>query len=241
MVIVSAQHFKNDTAGSPEPRELGALAVSNTADLFNSLFTTFSTLAILVGAVVLGLMIYLIIRFREKPSASEPEDAPILGRIPHARGKLKTLAISVTLSAIILGFLIFGTFSAIDTINTPPQECQNPPQPTCLVIRVFGGAWYWDFMYPQGHTERGLLRVPVGTSVRLDVTSRDLFHSFGIIDFKIKTDAIPGRTNTIWFTANEVRSYLIACFELCGTGHAFMTATLQVMQPSDFLICCGSF
>jgi cytochrome c oxidase subunit 2 len=70
--------------------------------------------------------------------------------------------------------------------------------------------------------------------VVLDVTSADVFHDFGIIQFKIKTDAIQGRTNTIWFVPYQVQNYTIQCFELCGSGHAGMIARLQVMSPAAF-------
>ena len=106
------------------------MAVSNTAELFSSLFTLFLYLAIIVGAVVFGFMLYYIIRYREKdPSAPEPEDAPTLGRIPVQRGKRRTVLISVSLLTIILIFLVIGvpsvvvgTFEALDRIANPPLQ-----------------------------------------------------------------------------------------------------------------------
>ena len=58
---------------------MNQVAVSNTAELFFSLFNMFTILAILVGTFVLGLMAYLVLRFRETASSPEPEDAPRLG------------------------------------------------------------------------------------------------------------------------------------------------------------------
>jgi len=82
--------------------------------------------------------------------------------------------------------------------------------------------------------------VPVDTTVVLDVTSADVFHDFGIIQFKIKTDAIHGRTNTIWFIPYTPGNYTIQCFELCGTGHVGMIATLAVMNVTAFQNWYGS-
>ncbi len=204
------------------------MAVSNTAGLFSDLFTTFLWLAIIVGAVVFGIMVYLIVRYREKdPSAPEPEDAPTLGKVPHVRGKLKTIAISLSLSTIILVVLVFGTLNTINIINTPPER-------GTLRINVIGQQWAWNFTYPNGYQEAGRLRVPVGEVVILYVTSIDVFHGFGIIDFKIKTDAIPGRTNRIWFNATQPGEYTIQCYEFCGVGHALMRAQLIVMTPQEF-------
>ena len=212
------------------------VAVSNTAELFFSLFNIFTILAILVGTFVLGLMAYLVLRFRETASSPEPEDAPKLGQLPAPRGKLRTVVISVVLSTIILGVLVVGTFSAIDQINTPPQVCAQTPSP-CLTVQVEAGRFFWNVTYPGGREDTNLLVVPKGTTVILKVTSLDVFHSFGIEDFRIKTDAIPGRINTIWFVANEAGDYLIRCFELCGTGHAAMIGTLQVVEPGSFQSC----
>lgn len=203
------------------------MAVSSTAEIFTSLFNTFLVLAIIVGAVVFGIMIYLIVRYREKESVPEPEDAPTPGVVPRARGKPKTILISVSLSTIVLLFLIVGTFGAIDTLSTPPEQ-------GTIRIKVTGFQWAWKFVYPNGYEKVGELRVPVGEVVILYVTSTDVFHNFGIIDFKIKTDAIPGRTNTIWFVANEPGEYTAQCFEFCGLGHAFMKAQVIVMEPKEF-------
>ncbi len=211
------------------------MAVSNTADLFYQLFNTFTALAIIVGVVVLGLMAYLVVRFRARASTPEPDDAPRLGRIPQVRGHLKSVVISVTLSSIVLGVLIFGTFTATDTITNIPPECAQIPSP-CLTIRVTAYRFGWNFTYPSdfeypidfaylsGKTLVSTLNLPTGTIVILEIVSKDVFHSFGIEGYKIKKDAIPGLRNKIWFIANEQGLDIVRCFELCGVGHAFMTA-----------------
>ncbi len=225
------------------------MAVSNTADLFNQLFNTFTTLAIVVAVVVFGLMTYLVIRFRARDSQPEPDDAPTLGKIPQARGHLRTALISIGLSSIILGILIFGTFSVTDQITTIPPQCDktrgNPGQ--CLYIQVKGYRFAWNFTYPNGVELRNNLTIPTGRIVVLEITSsgdrqQDVFHSFGIDSFKIKKDAIPGRINRIWFVVNEQRVLLdaIRCFELCGVGHAVMTSRLASVQPGSFSGFCSS-
>jgi len=209
------------------------MAVSNTAEIFSSLFGLFLWLAVIVGAVVFGVMAYFIVKYREKdPSAPEPEDAPTIGKIPQARGKPKTLLTSLSLSTIILVVLVIGvpgvvigTFQAIDTISSPPEGT--------LKISVIGQRFAWSFVYPNGFQD-SILRVPIGEVVILNVTSTDVFHNFGIIDFRIKIDAIPGRLNTIWFEAKELGEYRIQCFEFCGVGHFTMISTVIVMEPEEY-------
>jgi len=205
----------------------------NTADQFNFLFGLFTYLAVVVGVIVFGLMAYFIVKYREKPNSPEPQDTPILGKLPASRGHLRSVVMTVSLSTIILAVLIVGSFAAVDNILTPPQNvCQG-----CSVL-VTGHQFYWQFTYPNGtgkaHSDIGVLRVPAGQRIRLNVTSADVFHDFGIIGYSIKTDAIPGRYNTIWFSNDTPGNATIQCFELCGSGHAFMKATLIVMPPADF-------
>lgn len=208
-------------------------AISNTEEVFSSLFGTFWVLGIAVSIIVFGLIGYLLIRYRDRGTATpEPEDAPQVGKVPGRRGKLRNVVISVSLSTILLGVLVFGTFAAIDTIGTPPTEATLQQSP--LEVTVVGFQWAWEFQYPNGKTTVGQLRVPVGEVVILDVTSRDVFHDFGIIEFKIKKDAIPGVTNTIWFVARQPGTFTIQCFEFCGLGHAGMIADLIAMEPADF-------
>ncbi len=226
------------------------MAVSNTADMFSQLFSTFTTLAIIIGVVVLGLMAYLTVRFRAKDSSPEPEDAPQLGRVPIARGHLKPTIISVSLSAIVLGVLIFGTLAVTNQITTVPAECLQPPTlppSPCLTIRVTAYRFGWNFTYPNQQTLVGNLTIPTGRIVVLEIVSRPerpglspVFHSFGIEGFRIKKDAIPGLVNKIWFVANEETTDSIRCFELCGVGHAFMTAKLHSISQSGFQGFCST-
>ncbi len=203
-------------------------AVSNTYETWTGLFNTFATLAVVVGAVVLGLMTFLVIKYRDKGASSkEPEDAPTLGKIPPSRGRLKTVAISLTLTSAILTVLLFGTFGALDALMNPPQE-------NTMDVTVTAFQWGWKFKYSNGYEDTRELRVPVGKAVRIKVLSDDVFHNFGISDYKIKMDAIPGRTNHMWFRATQPGDYVIQCYELCGIGHAFMRAKLVVMEPSQF-------
>jgi cytochrome c oxidase subunit 2 len=228
------------------------MAVSNTQVIFDNLYGIFTDLAIVVGVIVFALMAYLILRYREKRSSSDPEDTPRLGRIPMARGHGRNVVITVSLSLVLLAVLIITSFAAVDTLfpSTPPNAtwCYGIPAynqtqiagQSCPRLDVMGHQFYWVFRYPNSHTDTGIFRVPVNTTIVLDVTSADVFHDFGIIQFKIKTDAIKGRTNTIWFIPYQTGNYTIQCFELCGSGHVGMIATLDVMSVSGFQLWYGS-
>ncbi len=98
------------------------MAVSSTQVQFDSLFGLFTYLAFAVGIVVFSFLIYLVIKYREKPSSRQPEDTPILGKAPQTRGHVRTVLLTLTLSTIIIVPLIAGSFGAIENILTPPQN-----------------------------------------------------------------------------------------------------------------------
>jgi cytochrome c oxidase subunit 2 len=228
------------------------MAVSNTQVVFDNLYGIFTDLAIVVGIIVFALMVFLIIRYRDKRSSQDPADAPRIGRIPLGRGHGRNILITVSLSTILLAVLIFTSFAAVDTLFPASEpnatwcyaipafnQTQTSGQ-SCPRLEVSGHQFYWTFSYPKpnpsqkAYDDIGIFRVPVNSTVVLDVTSSDVFHDFGIIQFKIKTDAIPGRTNTIWFVPYQIGNYTIQCFELCGSGHFSMIANLDVMNVTSF-------
>ncbi len=219
------------------------MAFANMQVQFDDLFGLFTYLAVIVSIVVFGLMLYFLIKYREKPGSAEPSDAPILGRLPVPRGHARSVIITVSLSTIILGVLVIGSFGSIDMILSTPAPCSIPiygyTTYNCSVL-VTGHRFYWEFTYPvytnhsiSGqpgcHEAKCLFVIPVGYAIRLNVTSDDVFHNFGVIAFKVKADAYPGHINNIWFKAETQGNYTIQCYELCGSGHATMITTLDVM------------
>ncbi len=206
--------------------------VANTQVQFDFLFGLFTYLAIAVGVVVFGLFTYFLLKYRDRPGSKEPDDTPILGRLPASRGHARSVVYTLSISTILLAVLIVGSFAVVDSILTPPRQvCDG-----CGVL-VTGHQFYWDFTYQDRYNSTGpnsVLRVPAGRDIRLNVTSADVFHDFGIIGLDIKTDAMPGRDNVLWFHPYQARNYTIQCFELCGDGHWHMTARLIVMDSAAF-------
>ena len=90
------------------------------------------------------------------------------------------------------------------------------------------------------------LYLPVNKPVIVRLRSKDVIHSFGVPEFRVKQDAIPGLTIPIWFIPNvttaEMRArkgnaefqYEIACAQLCGLGHARMRGFVTVQTAEEF-------
>ncbi|MEM2095010.1 MAG: cupredoxin domain-containing protein [Candidatus Caldarchaeum sp.] len=100
-------------------------------------------------------------------------------------------------------------------------------RPADIVIRVEARQFAWQFIYPDGSTQAEI-RVKAGQTVKLELHSADVIHSFFIHDFGLKKDVIPGKTNVLYFTPQVPGKYLIQCAEFCGQGHYSMLAWLVV-------------
>ncbi|PVU97775.1 hypothetical protein BB561_000309 [Smittium simulii] len=122
--------------------------------------------------------------------------------------------------------------------------------------------WYWSyeysdyldtkgetigfdsFMIPTEDLEMGQFRllevdnsiiIPVHTHVRFVISSSDVMHSFAVPSFGIKTDAIPGRLNSVSVYPERKGSFYGQCSELCGVYHFAMPIKVEVTNLEDFL------
>jgi cytochrome c oxidase subunit II len=76
--------------------------------------------------------------------------------------------------------------------------------------------------------------VPVGTVVRVLVTASDVLHAFAMPAFGLKSDAVPGRMNEVWFLAEKEGLFYGQCSELCGKDHAYMPIAIRVVSKEDY-------
>jgi cytochrome c oxidase subunit 2 len=108
------------------------------------------------------------------------------------------------------------------------------PPAGAMEVHVVGKQWMWKIQHVGGQREINELHVPVGRPVKLIMGSEDVLHSFYVPAFRVKADVIPGRTNTLWFTATRAGTYHLFCAEYCGTKHSGMIGSVIAMEPSDF-------
>jgi len=203
--------------------------------VFREIYWVFLGLGTLVGAVVIGYMLYNGFRYRYQGGEDTDGDRPKLGEVPTGGGKGRKLFTSLALSAIIVISLIVWTYGTLLYVEAAPE------QPSADVnVQVEGYQFGWDFIYldEQGESTgvetSGVLRVPVDTRINLQVTSRDVWHNFGSPELRFKSDAIPGEYTDTWFEASEPKNYSANCYELCGQGHSYMDATIVVMSEEEY-------
>ena len=213
---------------------LGQSGVSRTpADVFETVYLVFLILGTLVGLVVIAYMLSKAWRYRDDGERDETEDKkvvrPMLGHLPTGSGGGKKLFVSFGISAVIVLSLIVWTYSALLFVDDTPDEVREE----AIEIDVVGEQFAWQYTYPNGHTTT-TLRIPEGQPIRLNVTSSDVWHAYGINEFRVKTDAIPGQTTTAWFTADQTGEFEAVCYELCGSGHSAMRGDVVVMEQGEF-------
>jgi cytochrome c oxidase subunit II len=76
--------------------------------------------------------------------------------------------------------------------------------------------------------------VPEGIPVRLNLTSSDVIHSFGVPAFRIKKDVIKNRSAVIWFKATMKGTFIYTCNEMCGESHGHMIGYLRVVSEEEY-------
>ncbi len=108
------------------------------------------------------------------------------------------------------------------------------PPAGAMEIFVVGKQWMWKVQHADGQREINELHVPVGRPVKLIMGSEDVIHSYYIPAFRVKADVIPGRYNTLWFTATKPGRYHLFCTEYCGTKHSGMIGWVTAMEPADY-------
>jgi len=198
----------------------GLLAISApTADTWQSLYDLYWFLAVAAGTITIGALVLFVAKYRAR-SGSSPVQHDEDRKIP-----VRTVLVIVIVMASVLAGAGYASFHAIGVYNNPPNGWNDP---NALHVNVTGQRFSWSFNCTSGCGVAAVLTVPRNRIVILNITSIDVFHSFGIPDLRVKADAIPGKYNLIWFQVSTAGTYRILCYELCGAGHAFMIAKLVV-------------
>jgi cytochrome c oxidase subunit 2 len=198
----------------------GALsATPPTVATWTFLFHWYLVFGATAAAVVIGALLYAVVRYRMRRGKAAPLD--------HKPTGWKVVLAIIVIMGVVLAGAGYQTFAAFSNINIPNG-------PGTVTIKVTGFQWGWNFTYPDGKYDVGILTVPVDKIVILNITSKDVYHAFGIAMLDVKEDAIPGKVNQLWFNMTETGTYVdaIRCYQLCGIGHAYMIGNLTVVSQA---------
>ncbi len=198
-------------------------------------------LLVIISAIVLFvfvLLVIVVVRFNKKAN-------PKPSMVTH---NVKLEIAWTLLPVMILIYIAVPSFSILyknDKIVEPE-----------MTLKITGYQWYWGYEYPDhdgiafdarmipdaeiGEGQKRLLStdnvvvLPVDTDIAILVTANDVIHSWTIPAFKVKMDAVPGRTNETWFRITKPGTYYGRCSEICGKDHAYMPIEVRAVSKEEF-------
>ncbi|WP_299955541.1 cytochrome c oxidase subunit II [uncultured Modestobacter sp.] len=191
--------------------------------------------ALVVGIAVWVLIAYAAIRYRKRGDELPRQTAY----------NLPLEVVYTVIPFVIIAVLFFFT------VNTQNRVMERSAEPE-VTVAVNAFKWNWQFVYPEttdanggepvstvgSTTEIPILVLPVDQTIRFELASADVIHSFWVPEFLFKLDVIPGnengRDNVFEVTVREQGAYVGRCAELCGTYHAYMNFEVRSVSEEDF-------
>ena len=197
-----------------------------------------------------AFFVFVLFRFRKSanPRAS----------YTGAKGKFaKSTEVAVAIFEAVL-LLVYAIPAWATRVNAFPAESE------AVVVRVTGEQFAWNIHYPGADRQFGRrdiklitpdnligldrtdaaakddivainqLNLPVNRPALIHLATKDVIHSFGLVEMRVKQDAVPGFDIPVWFIPNRVGEYEISCSQLCGLGHFRMKGFLSVKSEADF-------
>ncbi|MEP7146782.1 MAG: cytochrome c oxidase subunit II [bacterium] len=175
------------------------------------------SISVVLLLIITGAMLYFVYRYSKKrnPVASDIEGNT-------------TIEIVWTVIPIILVLLMFFvSWSGFRNMRDVPKGA--------MVVNVTGQMWKWSFEY-DNKKKSDTLFLPVDKDIKFEIKSQDVNHSFFLPAFRVKEDAIPGRTNYYWIRTTETGKFYAACAEYCGLNHSYMYAPVVIIPEDQFLV-----
>ncbi len=231
--------FAQTVVGAPEPWQLNMQAPATPVkDLISQFHDLLLILCIAISVFVAVLLVYVMWRFRASAN-------PVPSKTSH-----NTL-IEVVWTLVPCLILVLIAVPSFKLLYFEDRQVDAD-----MTVKVVGSQWYWtyhypdfgDFSYDSIMIERADLKpgqralldvdnrlvVPVGATVRIQLTANDVLHAFYIPSFGVQRTAVPGKINETWFKVEKPGVYYGQCTELCGIKHAYMPIAVEAMPKEQF-------
>lgn len=215
----------------------GSEGATNHTDGITGLWVTSWIVLLIIGAITWGLIIWATVAYRRRKGQT---GLPVQMRYNMP---IETF-FTVVPVLLVLGFF---AFTAQEQASIE-KRYENPEN----VVEVVGKRWAWDFnyvnddVYFQGvqvqtdaegeATEETMpvLYLPVGKTTELRLETRDVIHSFWVVEYLYKKDMIPGQTNYMSITPEKTGTFMGKCAELCGEYHSMMLFEVHVVEQDEY-------
>ncbi|MRG58375.1 cytochrome c oxidase subunit II [Agromyces sp. CFH 90414] len=217
-------------------------AVTNHTDRVAGLWVTSWIVLLVVGVITWGLTIWAVIAYRRRRGQTG---------LPVQLRYNMPIEVFYTIVPLIL-VLGFFAFTARDQQAIEQRFAEEDVD---VKVEVIAKQWAWDFNYvnedvyspgiqgqpdvdgPDGslvQSELPTLYLPVDANVEIELESRDVIHSFWVVDFLYKKDMFPGKTNYMSLTTQREGTYEGKCAELCGEYHSLMLFNVKVVSQGEY-------
>lgn len=178
--------------------------------------------------VIIELGTVLMVRKFRLRKDEDPDELP-----PQTHGNFK-LEIAWTIApAVLLAVVGVATVATVFEVDAAADEAT-------MTVKVVGQQWWWEYQYDTDEdgeadivTANDLV-IPAQTTVKLEIESRDVIHSFWIPKLNGKKDAVPGRTHQLTVESDGAGTFVGQCTEYCGLSHAYMRQRLVALDQADF-------
>jgi cytochrome c oxidase subunit II len=171
-----------------------------------------------IFAIVAGMIVYALMRFRWREGESDPRQ--LAGN--------KTVEFVWTIIPLMIVLALFTLTARTMTLSDPSPA----PEPDLIVV---GHQWWWEARYLKtGVVVANEIHIPVGRALSIRLDSTDVLHEFWVPELARKITAVPGHPNHIWIEANNSGTFLGVCSEFCGTEHAWMRFLVVAEPEAEF-------
>ncbi|MBL3690656.1 cytochrome c oxidase subunit II [Leucobacter chromiireducens] len=215
----------------------GSEGATNHTDGITGLWVTSWIVLLAVGVITWALIIWATIAYRRRKGQT---GLPVQLRYNMPIETFFTVVPVI----LVLGFFAF-TAQEQSSIEARYENPEN-------TVEVIGKRWAWDFNYVdedvyfqgvQVQTEDDgsakeetmpVLYLPVDKTTEIKLETRDVIHSFWVVEFLYKKDMIPGQTNYMSFTPTKTGTFMGKCAELCGEYHSMMLFEVKVVEQDEY-------
>lgn len=211
------------TACSELPRFGAEDPASTQGNQILELWQLFVIAAAVVGGIVYALIFFAIIRYRRRDDA-----------LPAQTEGNNRLEVFYTVIPILI---VVGLFAVTMLTQIDIDSEQDPD----VVVEVVGFQWQWQFNYVGEDVSitgapdiDPVLVLPLDSTVRFRLTSRDVIHSFFVPGFLYKRDVIPGVDNEFDLTVTAEGTFEGHCAEFCGLLHDRMNFEVRTVPEAEY-------
>lgn len=223
--------------------EASGKPATNHTDMVAGLWVNSWIVLLVVGVITWGLMLWAMVMYRRRKGQTG---------LPVQLRYNMPIEIFYTIVPLIL---VVGFFAFTARDQTILETQYDDPD---VSISAIGKQWAWDFAYngdeeddsdtvwsmgvqaqpdAAGNVDQDALPtlyLPVDKTVKIELSSRDVIHSFWIIDFLYKKDLYIGKDNEWSFTPTREGTYAGKCAELCGEYHSMMLFNVKVVSEDEY-------